>query len=128
MFCSNVIEFLGTCQNTNGGYGYRPGAKSEVESTRFSIQTLCLLGEPIPGRRKCVKWINQCLTSDGFASKPCGPLSLATTYYATLSLNLLTTTVPNRNSIVKFVSSLRSEGGGFRGVKDKENSMDETYY
>uniref|UniRef100_A0A1B6DT40 Protein farnesyltransferase subunit beta n=1 Tax=Clastoptera arizonana TaxID=38151 RepID=A0A1B6DT40_9HEMI len=41
---SNIIQFLGRCQNEDGGFGGGPGQMSHLAATYAAVNTFCILG------------------------------------------------------------------------------------
>ena len=65
--------FLISCQNDDGGFGLAPGFPSDLDSTYRAVDSLRLLGVPVPRARRCAAWIAACrLPVGGYANRPGG--------------------------------------------------------
>lgn len=66
-----------------------PNLHSTMESTRFAVNTLNLLGEEIPNKIQTVEWVTSCQKRDGgFAPEPNSAGDLSSTYYAVRVLTI----------------------------------------
>ncbi|MDX9982398.1 MAG: prenyltransferase/squalene oxidase repeat-containing protein, partial [Lentisphaeria bacterium] len=83
--------FLISCQNDDGGFGLAPGFPSDLDSTYRAVDSLRLLGVPVPQARRCAAWIAACrLPVGGYANRPGGQdPEVAWTCFALHSLALL---------------------------------------
>ena len=65
----DVADFLGRCQNPEGGFGGGPGQLSHLAPTYGAVNALCCLGTErayqVINREKLTSWMNSLRLEDG---------------------------------------------------------------
>ncbi|MFH1762478.1 MAG: prenyltransferase/squalene oxidase repeat-containing protein, partial [bacterium] len=91
---NEIINFVQSCQNSDGGFKYSPtdsfGNYSDIWYTWAAVTTLADLGAEPVNKDKCISWIESCHNIDGgYSDKPSYYSRLEATFYAVDALNLL---------------------------------------
>jgi len=86
----DLLAWVRSCQNPDGGFGFLPGTTSYMENGHACLRTLALLKASPSNPAGAVRFImNAWTTSGGFARKRGGAPFLDATWHAVASLSLL---------------------------------------
>ena len=84
---SDILEWISSCQNPDGGFGFLPNTTSFIENTCFCLRSLLFLGKQTKDINRSLKFILSCYTGKGgFARNNGGTPRLDATYYAIQAL------------------------------------------
>ena len=84
---SDILDWIKSCQNPDGGFGFLPNTTSFIENTCFCLRSLLFLGKEMKDLSKTLRFILSCYTGKGgFARKNGGTHLLDATYYAIQAL------------------------------------------
>ena len=117
-------DFLQACQNADGGFGPSPGMGSEIESTRFAVDSLKGLGAPVPRQERLKSWASnemKLIIETRHKSKHL----LGEMYYATRILVTLGLRIPEM--LLDKILDCRTDDGCFSSPGRRPN-IDDIYY
>jgi hypothetical protein len=119
---AEVVRYVSSRQNDDGGYSFAQGGPSSVEDTYFAIRILRMLSVKPPNEDRTVAFLKRMQQEDG------GYCSVKVAYYAVDALRKLGS--KPRRDVKKFIRSLRRRDGGFgsRRVDVETSSEVETTY
>jgi len=122
----DVADFLGRCQNPDGGFGGGPGQLSHLAPTYGAVNALCCLGTrraySVVDREKLAQWMNSLRLPDGsFVMHRDGEVDIRGVYCA-LSVarlaNIYTPALFHRTT--EWVLRCQTYEGGFGGAPGME--------
>lgn len=123
--CAKFIEGL---RNPDGGFAEKENCDSDMESTRFAVDCLNLLGRPLPRAKDCVRWIGRCYNGRAFGAKPGSRPRPSSTYYAVRSLSLIAR-VHDFRATANWIQTYRHTDGGYRiSLRSPCSHIDPTFY
>ena len=121
-----IIDFLGRCQNSKGGFGGGPGQISHLAPTYAAINALCILGTEeaykVIDRQKLVQWMNTLRLDDGsFLMHEDGEVDIRGVYCALSVAKLTNIYSPELfKNTSQWVLSCQTYEGGFGGAPGME--------
>jgi len=145
--CPNTAAFLGARQNPDGSFnnwpgkvelrGWKPKDTAAVEVnvghvflTYAAAGALELLGEEVPEKEKCIRWLKACQgPGGGFRRAPDrGVEDVWETWAALRALALLGAKPKDPEACSKFLNSLQNADGGFGDRPGWRSRLRSTYY
>jgi geranylgeranyl transferase type-2 subunit beta len=122
---SEIIDFVKSCRNTDGGYGGNIGLDSHLLFTLSAIQILNLIKENPENVEEIVGYILKMQNSDGsFNGDKYGETDTRFSYCALISLHLLNRQAELASMISKameYIEKCRNWDGGFGAVPGSES-------
>ncbi|MER5865159.1 prenyltransferase/squalene oxidase repeat-containing protein [Kitasatospora sp. NPDC002040] len=109
-----VVAFLLSRQNTDGGFAWQRGLPSDVWATYYCTQSLSDLGHRVPRAELLADWLAQTRTWDGgFAMTPGQGADIWAAYYATrLYREVLRLPVPEPGELGGWLAASQHASGG----------------
>ena len=123
---NSIIDFLGRCQNPDGGFGGGPGQISHLAPTYAAVNSLCIIGTEsaynLVNRQKLVQWMNTLRLKDGsFLMHQDGEIDIRGVYCAVSVAKLINVYSPELfKNTHKWVLSCQTYEGGFGGAPGME--------
>ncbi len=120
----DLIVWIQSCQNPDGGFGEYPGATSDMTSTYFAIHSLKVLGASVLDPEAARNFIDSCQVMEGDWSWPAGGYAytpgegkgysiLEATMYAIWGLRFLGYQPQNLQALIDFINAHQVNDGGF---------------
>ncbi len=128
---SKCSAYILACETADGGFADRLGGHTNMEATRFAVDTLnILLGtncKEYIQTSACIKWVQACQNPDGgFRHVPEEDKSkLDATYYAIRILKILNGTIPNKNRCLRW---LKAQQYTLNSISPVTWCLDDIYY
>lgn len=113
---AKVEEFVKSCANKDGGYGFMPGQASQPIHTFSGVATLNMLGRiSTVDKSSVVGYLTPLQAKQGgFAVKKGFPANVKCTYSALHTLKMLDSfDVVNKDKAISFLTSDQAKDGGF---------------
>lgn len=110
----DVIAFLRSRQNADGGFAWQRGLPSDVWATYYCAQALGDLGHPVPDPDRLAGWLADTRTADGgFAMTPGQGADIWAVYYATrVQREVLGRPVPEVEALGGWLAAAQHADGG----------------
>lgn len=111
---TDLLKFMYSSQNTDGGFGEEPSMISEVFTTYCVVVTAFLLKDNNYDKEGCIRYLQECQNEDGgFGNAPGYPSDSWHTNLAVMSLHLLDATAKNEDKLINYLLACRNEDGGY---------------
>jgi len=123
---SKIVNFLGRCQDANGGFAGGPGQLAHLAPTYAAVNALVILGSKeaysLVDREKMVQWMDRLRCEDGaFRMHVDGELDIRGVYCALSVARLLKIYTPELfHNTDQWLLRCQSYEGGFGGVPGME--------
>lgn len=119
---SDLLKFMYSSQNTDGGFGEEPSMISEVFTTYCVVVTAFLLKDDNYDKESCIRYLQECQNEDGgFGNAPGYPSDSWHTNLAVMSLHLLDATAKNEDKLINYLLACRNEDGGYAIIPGAES-------
>lgn len=129
-----LIVWLQSCQNADGGFGKYPGEMSDIVSTFYAIHALRLLNAYPLNRLGAKNYIDSCQIMEADLLWPAGGYgynpgdgkansTLEATMYAVWALKLLGYNPQNINEVINFINSHQLSNGAYTALPMPLGSM-----
>ena len=84
-----ISEWILSCQNSDGGFGPRPGEPSNIQATFYALRSLFMLDKKIEKEENLIKWLKSNQNQDGGFSMNGLSSDISFTFYAVGSLIII---------------------------------------
>lgn len=119
---SDILKFMYSCQNSDGGFGEEPSMLSEVFTTYCIVIIAFLLKNSNYNKEKCIHFLKECQNLDGgFGNAPGYPSDTWHTNFAVISLHLLGATANDEDKLINYLLACRNEDGGYGIIPGAES-------